>query len=419
MLFEAMKTIFGLNLAWSLAANSTPTISSSAGKRRSCTIESRSCDCCAQSFLFLEKWRHGEERDVAVWNQQYTSGTIGNLQPHRVTSLYQRDEWQETTILVPPSQTILKRQKDETLPVLQNKNYTSSLLSIPGSSVPPLPNAASSQTGRSWHHVEHDRPPRLQAADAVGTRLLYRKSDYNAMILEHHHYRQQRDDIIQWLRDDDDDDDYFDGSSSTSTDVNVYDIALLVVFLFFGLNAAISLQQQIRQYDRIAIRRSRSWYNFNPRQPSHKQQHHCQQQQQHDQHEVPSYEAECPCCCEAYDLAPSWKRYHDGADVLRLPILSQACIHSYCLHCARQDRERLVQITPTILSTPTAVEQSFPLCFWTRPSTASAYCTPIRCPFCRQPNAFDIENPILRPDAYDAYVQQQKSQGKCTSKTLR
>jgi hypothetical protein len=400
------KTVFGLNLAWSLAANSIPS-TCSAGKR-SCIIESLSCDCDTQSCLFLEQRKQFQERDVAAWNQHYTNGSICNLQPQILTAMPHGNEWQATIFLVPPSQTLLKGQKDGTLPVLQKGNYTSSPLSMPGSSASSLPKAASSPNGRSWFHVEHDRPPALQAADA-GTRLSCHKNAYIAMILEHHHYQQQ-DDIIQWLRDDD----YFDGSSS-SADVNACDIALLVVFMFFGLNAAISLQQQIRMYDLITIRRS-SWCNFTPRQPSHKHQH-CQQQQ-HGQHEAPSYEAECSCCCEAYDVSPSWKRYHNGAAVLRLPILSQACIHSYCLHCARQDRERLVQITPTIMSTATAVEQSFPLCFWARPITASST-TSIRCPFCRQPDAFDIKNPILRPDAYDAYVQEQKAQGKSTSKTPR
>jgi hypothetical protein len=32
----------------------------------------------------------------------------------------------------------------------------------------------------------------------------------------------------------------------------------------------------------------------------------------------------------------------------------------------------------------------------------------VRCPFCREPDAFELDRPILRPDAYAAYQKQKR-----------
>lgn len=379
--------VFGLNLAWCLTVNSIPHDGSVEG-----SFITESFRCTRQQRLFLEQWKqkhHHRQRHVAAW--YHTNGSVCDGQPHLLTGMPHINECQVTASLVlSHAIPMLQRQTERKFPIHHNKrNFTSLPSSTPVSSF----STVTSSQNAGARHVEHDRPPALQTAD-TGTRLLH-PNDYMTMILEQHHFQQQRDTNILWLRDDEDCVD----DSLSGGDVNAWDVVLLLVFLFFGLNAALNLQQQSRMHP-VAITR-RSWCNFIPRRPNHKQ-----QQQQQDDLQDPSYETECPCCCEAYDISPSWNKYNDGAAV-RLPILSQACIHSYCLQCARQDRERLVQLT---IMSATAMEQSCPFFFFLA-SSSTTYNTSIRCPFCRQPNAFDIQNPILRPDAYDAYINEQMAQG--------
>jgi hypothetical protein len=303
--------------------------------------------------------------------------------------------------LVPTSHTTLQRQTEKAfLAPHKRSNYTSWPSSAPASSssssssISSLLNAASRQNvDTRSRHVEHARPPTLQTADTAHARLLHLNTD---MILEQQHiYQEQRHRIITWLQHDDDEDD----PSSSGGGVNAWDIALLFLFLFFGLNAALNLQQESRMF---LVATSSSWLDWTPRRPNHELQR---------QKDPSSYddETECPCCCEPYDVSPSWNKYHDKTAAVRLPILSQACIHSYCLQCARQDRQRIVELS-LMSATPSAEQSCLLFYFLTSGSPSTSYATAIRCPFCRQLGAFDVQTPILRPDAYDAYMNaEQKS----------
>jgi hypothetical protein len=126
------------------------------------------------------------------------------------------------------------------------------------------------------------------------------------------------------------------------------------------------------------------------------------------------YETECPCCFQEYQIAPP--EFNDSA---RLPILSEACIHSYCLDCATRDRDMVMKRQGESVSAFSSASLS------ARTTTALSYLYgmdndedydhdddddhgAVRCPFCREPDAFEVDRPILRPDAYAAYRKQKR-----------
>lgn len=123
------------------------------------------------------------------------------------------------------------------------------------------------------------------------------------------------------------------------------------------------------------------------------------------------YETECPCCFQEYQIAPP--EFNDAA---RLPILSEACIHSYCLDCATRDRdmvlkrqgESLSAFSSTSLSARTTTALSYLYGMDNDDDDYSMMHRAVRCPFCREPDAFELDRPILRPDAYAAYRKQNR-----------
>jgi hypothetical protein len=137
------------------------------------------------------------------------------------------------------------------------------------------------------------------------------------------------------------------------------------------------------------------------------------------------YETDCPCCFQDYQVSPP--EFNDSA---RLPILSDACIHSYCLDCATRDREMVMKRQVESLSLSAFAFPSSASLSARTTRTALSYLygmdndeddfdhddddyssmlllhRAVRCPFCREPDAFEVDRPILRPDAYAAYRKQ-------------
>jgi hypothetical protein len=144
-------------------------------------------------------------------------------------------------------------------------------------------------------------------------------------------------------------------------------------------------------------------------------------------------ETECPCCFQEYEISPP--EFNDSA---RLPILSEACTHSYCLDCATRDRDMVMKRQEESLSfSGSAFSSSSFSARTTRTALSYLYGNDnhhgeddfdqyddddddaysmmlrhqhraVRCPFCREPDAFEVDRPILRPDAYAAYRKQMR-----------
>lgn len=307
---------------------------------------------------------------------------------HAATLYYSDDEWEETALifastmddhffLTRPGALLPIPREEEGLFTALLKSNSTFISSASSSSVSTATADSHRSTECTWRSQQ--LPPAL---DRAGTRCWRRTFTIRQLQQREINLLQRQNDVAH--------------KTLWYCTMGAWDVLLLLVFIFFGLNSVLKLQQRND--------RSGKCDDIHPRPPNPL-----------NKIQVPPFESDCPCCFEPYDVAPT-TYYEIAGDVgPRLPLLSEVCIHGYCLQCARQDQERLVQLKSSTTPAITALEKCYPALFLLTGGGGgrSKICNAaIRCPFCRQANAFDIHSPILRPDAYDAYVESKSNEGR-------